>query len=157
MASRELSRTRSAATPKSAAPNAFERVARAITAKRYALAAKAMAGGSVGLGMDGDIGRQLARAALEAVREPTPEMLAATVLSGMETPLAAADFALADAALKLLPPTSHPERRVVLAEIARDHRAQIAAALRGSGSTSVAAQVSQPIREANNPPPVEGE
>ncbi len=54
----------------------IERVARAITAKRLALAAEAMAGGAIGLGMDDDIGRELARSAIEEMRRPTEQMIA---------------------------------------------------------------------------------
>lgn len=57
-----------------------ERVALAIIAERNVVAEEVMKGGAVGLAYDGDVGPRLARAAIEAMREPTPEMVQAALI-----------------------------------------------------------------------------
>lgn len=58
--------------------------------------------------------------------EATPEMLAA--VAPHDEPASADDYALALSAVDLLPPTHHPEVGDVLADMARDYRAMVAAA-----------------------------
>lgn len=72
---------------------------------------------------------KLARAALQALREPTPQMLADVAVKTQ--PASEADYALASRAVELLPPSDHPDAGDVLAELARDWRNFIDAALRG--------------------------
>jgi hypothetical protein len=69
----------------------------------------------------------MARAAVGELREPTPEMVAAVApgvdLAGPE------DFAIARAAVDLLPPNEHPDIADILAAIACDFRGMVDAAL----------------------------
>lgn len=74
--------------------------------------------------------RQYARAAIEAMREPTSRMLAAAVMSAVAaSEPSPADYAATGAVLERLPSTGHPQARTVIAEIRRDYRAAVDAAL----------------------------
>lgn len=75
--------------------------------------------------------RVAARVAIEAMREPTSAMLAQAVLSAVVGDPSAEDFAATGAVRERLPPTGHPDSRVVIAEIRRDYRAAIESALQG--------------------------
>lgn len=68
----------------------------------------------------------LARAALLALAEPTPEMIAA--VAPRVTPASPRDYELALEASSLLPRSDHPNVGDILAEISRDFTDMIAAA-----------------------------
>lgn len=76
--------------------------------------------------------RRRAEGALQAMREPTAKMLAAAATSAVHTDASTADKSFAGSVLELLPPTGHPDGRVIIAEIARDYRAMIDAALQNA-------------------------
>lgn len=69
----------------------------------------------------------MAEEAIEAMREPTPRMIAAT--AAQTQPASPDDYQLAQAALAFLPPSEHPDVADILADVARDHRAMIDGAL----------------------------
>ena len=103
-------------------PEMVERVARAICAAnalspRWELCSTAQREDHV----------RFARAAIEAMREPTAHMLA--VVAPDTEPATEADYALALRAVELLPPSEHPDVGDILAEIARDWRHMTEAAL----------------------------
>jgi hypothetical protein len=69
-----------------------------------------------------------ARAAIEAMREPTPQMVAA--VAPLALTAAALDcYDIAAKAVALLPQNQHPDLPDVLATMVQDHRAMIDAAL----------------------------
>lgn len=70
---------------------------------------------------------QMAEEAIEAMRDPTPRMIAAT--AAQTQPASPDDYQLAQAALAFLPPSEHPDVADILADVARDHRAMIDGAL----------------------------
>lgn len=71
----------------------------------------------------------MARAAIEAMLIPTSKMLADAVMSAVAGDPSDDDYAATGAVLERLPPTGHPDSRVIIAEIRRDYRAAINAAL----------------------------
>lgn len=74
----------------------------------------------------------MAEAAIEAMREPTPRMIAATAVQ--THPASEQDYRLAQAALRFLPSSDHPDVADILADVARDHRAMMDAAVSWDGA-----------------------
>lgn len=72
--------------------------------------------------------RDLAKRAIGAMREPTPEMLATVAPIAMVSPSLDC-YDLAGKAIALLPLTDNPDVADVLAQMVQDHRAMIDAAL----------------------------
>lgn len=69
----------------------------------------------------------LAEKAIEAMRTPTPEMIAAVAPEAGSAEFS--DYELAGLAVDLLPPTQHPDVADVLAGLVKDYRGMIDAAL----------------------------
>lgn len=144
MSARDHAPTTCAATPIEALPpTMIERVARALAGRALI---KVLESGTIAdagapaelaiaaLGALEDLWPEYiddARAAIGAMREPTAAMLAEAVLSAVVGEPSAEDFAATGAVLERLPPTGHPDSRLVIAEIRRDYRAAINAALVG--------------------------
>lgn len=106
-----------------------ERVAKAVEAEWLAIATEAMRGGGIGFSRTDRDHIRIAQAAMRAMREPTSKMLAAAALSAVDAEVSEQDKIAAGGVLELLPPTGHPDGRTIIAEIARDYRAMIDAAL----------------------------
>lgn len=70
-----------------------------------------------------------ARAALSAIVEPHPALIAATAYMGTEQPVSS-DWSIAALAETYLPKTGHPDTGDILAELARDWRMQMELAVR---------------------------
>jgi len=77
-----------------------------------------------------------AQAALQAIhdagyrllpRDPTARVLADAMMNAVTYDPDAKDYAITGAVLELLPPTGHPDARLVIAELSRDYRAMIRA------------------------------
>ena len=60
-------------------------------------------------------------------RNPSAKVLADTMMNAVTYDPDAKDYAITGAVLELLPPTGHPDARLVIAELSREYRAMIKA------------------------------
>lgn len=79
---------------------------------------------------------EIAQSALQAIHdagfvvvkcEPPARVLADAMMTAVTAEPSQADWAITGAVLELLPPTGHPDARLVIAEMSRDYRAFVQA------------------------------
>lgn len=99
--------------------------------------------------------REFARAAIAAMREPTPHQMARAILAVKDLgDYEEAERPVARAALSILPQTCHPAAMPVVIDLARDYRAMIDAALEAPALTPDGTDERNQARERSgaNPP-----